>query len=109
MTRCGPVVSIPQWARRAGLADDDRSIATARQLIAKGEGPDVVQVEQRQGVRLRDHETWARSKPWAQYLADLAAGERDKIISFVGDAAYAAKLYDRYCASRWRFRMTFEK
>lgn len=102
-------VSIPQWAHRSGLADDGRSIAAARGLIAQGDGPDVVQIGRLQGVRLQDSEAWAKATPWAKYAADLAAAERDKIINFVGDVAYAAKLYDRYCASRWRRRMTFEK
>ena len=53
-----PVVSIPQWAEKVGLADDGRSIAAARELIAKGQGPEVAKVGQREGVPLRDDEVW---------------------------------------------------
>lgn len=73
-----PVVSIPQWAGIAGLADDGRSLATASRLIAKGEGPETVKVNNRSGVRPRDHAKWARSHPWAKYLAAREAAERAK-------------------------------
>jgi hypothetical protein len=80
------VVSVPQWAGLAGLADDGMSIATARKLIADGTGPEVVEIKRQtrngpvavEGVRLRDHKRWARSKPWAKYLTASAAAERDK-------------------------------
>ena len=68
------VVSIVQWAGIAGLADDGTSMATAR-LLAGGEGPNVVKVGRRVGVRLGDHAQWARSKPWAKYLAATAAAK----------------------------------
>jgi hypothetical protein len=109
MTRRRRIVSIPQWANITGLADDGRSIAVARGLLAQGQGPKVVREGRREGIRIHDHEAWAQSKPWAKYVADLAAAERDTIVNFVGDAAYAAKLYDRYCASRWQHQMSFEK
>jgi hypothetical protein len=113
MTARRRVVSVPQWAERAGLADDGKSLAAARGLIARGQGPKVVRDGQRDGVQLQDHETWAQATPWAGYLAALTASERDKrkaqALSIVGDAAYTTFLYDKYCASRWRFQMTFEK
>jgi hypothetical protein len=30
-------------------------------------------------------------------------------MSIVRDAGYVTLLYDKYCTSRWRFQMTFEK
>jgi hypothetical protein len=79
-------MSVPQWAGMTGLADDDKSLATARGLIAKGEGPKVTKVMRRtrngpvavDGVRLVDHQAWARSQPWAKYLATLTASECEK-------------------------------
>jgi len=71
-------VSVPRWAEIAGLADDGRSVATARKLIDTGQGPMTVKVGQRHGVRLQDHARWARSQPWAKYLAACAAAEREK-------------------------------
>jgi hypothetical protein len=113
MTARRRIVSIPQWANVAGLADDGRSIAAARGLLAKGQGPQVVREGQRDGVQLQDHETWMQATPWAKYLASLPASERDQrkaqALSIIGDAIYTTRLYDRYCASRWRFQMTFEK
>jgi hypothetical protein len=115
------MVSVPQWAGLVGLTDDGKSIAAARKLIAKGEGPKIVKLKRQtrngpvtvDGVRLGDHETWAQSNPWAEYLASLSAAEREKrkaqAIRIVGDAAYTTHLYDRYCASRWRSQMTFEQ
>lgn len=73
-----PVVSIPQWAEIVGLADDGMSLATARRLIAKGAGPKLTKVGRRDGIRLRDHGKWARSNPWAKYLAASVAAEREK-------------------------------
>jgi hypothetical protein len=72
------VVSVPQWAEIAGLADDGISVATARRLIDTGQGPTVVKVGQRRGVRLQDHARWVRSQLWAKYLAARAAAEREK-------------------------------
>jgi len=72
-----------------------------------------VRVGRRQGVQLQDHEAWTQATPWAAYLAALPESERDKrqaeAVRIVGDAVYTTFLYDRYCASRWRFQMTFEK
>jgi hypothetical protein len=106
-------ISIPQWAHKTGLADDGRSIATARGLIATGQGPEVVSDGRREGIRIQDHEAWTQATPWAAYLAALPESERDKrqaeAVRIVGDAVYTTFLYDRYCASRWRFQMTFEK
>jgi hypothetical protein len=106
------IVSIPQWANTTGLADDGRSIAAARGLIATGQGPKVVRDGRRDGIRIRDHEAWAKATPWAAYLAALTASDRDErkaqALRIVGDATYTTLLYDRYCASRWRFQMTFE-
>jgi hypothetical protein len=78
MTEYGRMVSVLQWAGLAGLADDDSSLAAARKLIAKGEGPKVVRDGRRDGIRLSDHAKWARSKPWAKYLATSATAEREK-------------------------------
>lgn len=79
-------MSVPQWAGMTGLTDEDKSLATARGLIAKGEGPKVTKVMRRtrngpvavDGVRLVDHQAWARSQPWAKYLATLTASECEK-------------------------------
>jgi len=81
-----PVVSIPQWAALTGLADDGRSLATARSIIAKGAGPDTVEIKRRtrngivavEGIRLRDHCRWLRAQPWAKFMAISAAAEREK-------------------------------
>jgi hypothetical protein len=106
-------LSVPQWAVKANLADDGRSISAARGLIATGQGPKVVSDGRREGIRILDHEAWAQATPWAAYLAALPASERDKqqaaAVKIVGDAVYTTTLYDRYCASRLRFQMTFEK
>jgi hypothetical protein len=72
------VVSVAQWAEHAGLADDGRSIAAARQVLALGDGPLPTKIGNRDGVDLGDHAKWARSKPWAKYLSERAAAERDK-------------------------------
>jgi hypothetical protein len=111
------VVSVPQWAGRAGLADDGKSIAAARSLIAQGLGPIITKIQRPtttvQGVRLSDHDAWAQANAWAAYLASLPASEREQYRSqamrIVGDAAYTARLFERYSTSRWRFHMTFER
>jgi hypothetical protein len=72
------VVSFVQWAGIVGLADDGRSLSTARRVLTEGEGPKVVKVGRRAGVQLDDHVRWARSKPWAKYLAASAAPEGEK-------------------------------
>jgi hypothetical protein len=75
-------MSIPHWARLAGLAEDDRSLATARLLIAQGDGPEVVPVSRRYrtdtGVQLRDHQRWLRKNGWAKFLAAEVAKHRGK-------------------------------
>jgi hypothetical protein len=71
------IVSVPQWAEIAGLADDGISVAVARRLLDSGQGPTVVSIGKRRGVQLQDHALWARSQPWAKYLAASAA-EREK-------------------------------
>jgi hypothetical protein len=82
MSRRKRMVSIPQWAALAGLADDGHSLAVARALIAQGDGPQVVQVRRRRraevGVQLHDHRRWARDNEWARFLAAEAARERGK-------------------------------
>ncbi len=107
------IVSVPQWGEIAGLADDSTSLEIARKLLIDGDGPEVVKVGRRDGVRLRDHARWARSQPWAEYLSTVSASERDKrqaqAMSIVGDETYTAVLYDKYLASPWRFKMTFKK
>jgi hypothetical protein len=70
--------TIPMWAEKAGLAEDGRSLATARRLLKSGEGPKIVCVNGREGISLRDHAKWQRSQPWAKYLAESAAAEREK-------------------------------
>ena len=73
------VVSVAQWAKIAGLADDGTSLATARRILAKGDGPTLVQVGPRKrGVSLSDHARWARSQTWAKYLAASSAAAREK-------------------------------
>jgi hypothetical protein len=91
-------LSIPQWAEHAGLAepvaggsgarlaDDGRSIATARRLLAMGQGPKLTEVRRRtsngtvaaDGITPRDHKTWARKSPWGRFLSTAAAVERDR-------------------------------
>ena len=72
-------MSVAQWAKIAGLADDGTSSATARRILDKGDGPRLVQVGPRKrGVRLRDHARWALSQPWAKYLAASSAAAREK-------------------------------
>jgi hypothetical protein len=82
MSRRHRIVSIPQWAAFVGLADDPRSLAAARALIAQGDGPTVAQVRRRHrtdyGVRRRDHERWVRTNEWAKFLAAEAAKDRRK-------------------------------
>jgi hypothetical protein len=77
MSRRQRIASIAQWAGLIGLADDARSLAAARTLIAQGDGPEVVPVRRRKrtdsGVRLSDHERWARTKEWVKFLAADAA------------------------------------
>jgi hypothetical protein len=76
------MVSVPQWAAIAGLADDGRSLAAARALIAQGDGPQVVQVRRRwrtdSGVQVRDHRRWVRDNEWAKFLVAEATRERRK-------------------------------
>lgn len=107
------IASITQWAKRVGLADDGRSIATARTLIASDDGPKTVKIGQREGVRNADHDAWIRERPWAEYLTSLAAPEREKrraqAVRIVSSVPFTARLYDRYRASRWCQQMTFEK
>jgi hypothetical protein len=75
-------VSISHWAALAGLAEDGRSLATARLLIAQGDGPEVVPVRRRHrtdtGVQLRSHQRWLRKNQWAKFLAAEAAKHRRK-------------------------------
>jgi hypothetical protein len=103
------MVSVPQWARTAGLADDGRSIATARELIAKGDGPKITDTR----IMLDDHAAWAESNPWARYLLTLDPDEHAKrakeALLLVGNVAYVTLLYNRFSASRWQFQMTFEQ
>ena len=65
------VISIPEWARIAGLAEDGQSIAVARQILGTDAAPDVAHVVQHPipGVDLRAHRRWLRRTPWARYLA----------------------------------------
>jgi hypothetical protein len=114
------LVSVPQWARRTGLASDGRSISTARILIAKGEGPPTVQITRRtpkgpvkvEGVRMSDVDRWSETNAWAAYLATFPLEQRDKreavALRIVGDRIYVTKLYERFVRSQWRYRMTFE-
>jgi hypothetical protein len=114
------IVSIPQWAKLAALADDGRSIAAARSLLSQGHGPATTDIQRKtrngaiivQGIPLSEHQMWTQTNPWAGYLASLPAAERAQrqstAMRIVGDAAYVTKLYDRYCKSRWRFQMSFE-
>ena len=80
MNRRKRTVSLPQWAALAGLAEDGRSLATARMLIARGDGPEVVPVPRRHrtdaGVQLRGHQQWLRKNQWAKFLAAEAAKQR---------------------------------
>ena len=65
------------------------------------------------GISVSDHEAWTQSTPWAEYLAAFTVTEREQrkseAMRIVGCAKYVTRLYDRYCESRWRFQMTFEK
>jgi hypothetical protein len=82
MSKRKRTVSVAQWAALAGLADDGRSVATARALIRQGDGPEVVPVSRKHrtdtGVRLRDHQRWLRKNAWAKVLAAEAAKNRRK-------------------------------
>jgi hypothetical protein len=75
-------VSIRQWAVLVGLADDSRSSAVARALITQGDCPRILPIRRRHradfGVRLPDHERWARSHEWAKFLVAEAAKNRRK-------------------------------
>jgi hypothetical protein len=75
-------VSISHWAALAGLAEDGRSLATARSLIAQGDGPEVVPVRRPHrtdtGVQLGSHQRWLRKNQWAKFLATEAAKDRRK-------------------------------
>ncbi|MGO9631514.1 MAG: hypothetical protein ACLPXW_21315 [Xanthobacteraceae bacterium] len=73
------LIGIPHWAGLIGLADDDRSRAVARALIAQGDGPQTKQRKRKKsGVRLRDHQDWLRQNEWAKFLAQEAARNRRK-------------------------------
>jgi hypothetical protein len=68
------IISVAQWAGRMGLADDDRSRAIARKVIADGDGPATTRVRRSNaladvGIKFRDHRRWVRRTPWASYLA----------------------------------------
>jgi hypothetical protein len=82
MSRRKRTVSLWQWAALAGLAEDGRSLATARALIAQGDGPEVVPVRRRHrtdsGILPRDHQQWLRTNEWAKFLASEAAKGRRK-------------------------------
>jgi hypothetical protein len=82
MSRRRTTMSISNWAALVGLADDPRSVAAARALIAKGDGPEVVPVRRRHrtdtGVALREHQRWLRKNGWAKFLAAEAAKQRKK-------------------------------
>jgi hypothetical protein len=82
MRRRKRIVSIPQWAALAGLAEDGGSLATARALISQSDGPEVVPIRRQHrtdsGVRLRDHERWARTNKWARFMVAEAAKDRRK-------------------------------
>ena len=75
-------VSLAQWAALAGLAEDARSLATARALIAQGDGPKVMLVRRRHridyGVLPHDHQRWLRKYEWAKFLSAEAAKNRRK-------------------------------
>jgi hypothetical protein len=120
------VLSVPQWAGFAGLAEvpagqgprlvnDITSIVMVRRLLATGLGPKMTEFHRRtsngtvtvSGISVSDHEAWTRSRPWASYLAACGTSERGKIMHIVGDADYASVLYKRYSASRWCHQMTF--
>jgi hypothetical protein len=48
------VMTIPEWAKKANI-----SHKTARELIERGDGPDVVQLSpNRIGIRVCDHRAW---------------------------------------------------
>jgi len=82
MSRRKRTMSISHWAALAGLADDGRSLATARALIAQCGGPEVVPLQRRDrtdtGIPLRDHKRWLRRNEWAKFLATEAAKDRRK-------------------------------
>jgi hypothetical protein len=82
MSRRKRTVSISHWAALAGLAEDGRSLAATRALIAQGDGPEIVQVRRRDrtdtGIPLRDHERWLHRNEWAKFLATEAAKDRRK-------------------------------
>lgn len=107
------ILSIPQWAGKAALADDGKSIATARKLVTTSDGPVTTKIRRIPYVKASDHQAWAQATPWAEYLASLPAFEREQrqsqAMRIVGNAKYVTLLYERFCQSRWRFQMTFEK
>jgi hypothetical protein len=52
------VLTIKEWAREAGI-----SPKTAQNLIARGEGPSVVELSpNRLGIRVCDHREWLKSR-----------------------------------------------
>ena len=61
MSKRKRTVSIAQWAALAGLADDGRSLATARALIGQGDGPEVVPVGGEASHRHRHPATRSRA------------------------------------------------
>jgi hypothetical protein len=80
MSKRKRTVSLSHWAALTGLADDGRSLATARALIRQGDGPEVVPVSRKRrtdtGVQLSDHQRWLRNNPWAKFMAAEAAKDR---------------------------------
>jgi predicted DNA-binding transcriptional regulator AlpA len=52
------VLSLPQWAKLAGLSE-----RTGRDIIARGDGPKIVQLsENRIGIRVCDHREWLTTR-----------------------------------------------
>ena len=62
---------------------------------------------------MSDLEAGKQPSSWASYLATLPPNDREQLTAeamrIVGDAEYVTRLYERFCGSRWRFQMTFEK
>jgi hypothetical protein len=83
MRRRQRMVGFRQWAALVGLADDDGSLATARALMAQGDGPPVVQIRRRRradpAIQLSDHQRWVRANKWAKFLAAEAARKQEEI------------------------------
>jgi predicted DNA-binding transcriptional regulator AlpA len=52
------VLSLPQWAKLAGISE-----RTGRDIIARGDGPKIVQLsENRIGIRVCDHREWLAAR-----------------------------------------------